>query len=746
LPDESDGDRLDEIFKFYIQFIEKSLAAGYPAIRVTSESLYSMLGCGNLISLVNVNSKMNSSLFPHYPCIALCQYDRLKTDPDLLKYAIISHPIILMSDGIYSNVSCINDESFLQISHDRWEAEHWLSVIKREHEAREKLKQSEAQYRLIAENAYDLTIIMDRHNFKYKYVSPSHERVVGYTVEELQGQYCFEHVHPDDRARVEELLRAGIEKGSGTANYRSLTKDGRYIWLQAIGKVIYDEDYQGDILLVTRDITELMLSEMALQKSEEKYRLITDTVQDMIVLIAIQSFVCTYISPATTKILGFGEEELINRVFLDFIHPEDRDLILTAIMKTVSRGGCQIQYRLLKKDGSYIWAESIGKLFDNPNREKELLVTTRDISDRKRVMEALIASEARLRRSEMELKKQLDYISYLIDNMNEIFITYDNQRIINFVNSKGHKSLESIIGQDILVLIPDSHKAMVENQINRRLQKGEAGIFETLVTYGNGMEALVRVKSAPIINNGVVQGAMLLAENISEHRKMEREIARLDRLNTIGEMAAGIGHEIRNPMTAVKGFLQIMNQNDFISYRPYFSIMLEELERANSIVTEFLSLARNKLVDLRLHNLNEIIRAIFPLMQADALLADKSISLDLNEIPELYLDEKEIRQLLINLVRNGLEAMQNGGTVKIATFREGEEAILQVEDEGTGIPAEIMERLGTPFLTTKDNGTGLGLAICLSIAARHEAAIQPLSGPSGTKMLVRFKLPVMLIK
>ena len=195
-------------------------------------------------------------------------------------------------------------------------------------------------------------------------------------------------------------------------------------------------------------------------------------------------------------------------------------------------------------------------------------------------------------------------------------------------------------------------------------------------------------------------------------------------------------------MTTVKGFLQILSQNeDFIHHRQYFNLMLDELERANAIISEFLALAKNKLVDLQPRNLNSIITAISPLLQADALLADKLIVLDLSEIPDLLLDEKEIRQLILNLVRNGLEAMPAGGTVYIRTRLEEEQVVLSVQDEGNGIDQDLLDKLGTPFFTTKDNGTGLGLAICYSIVARHEARIIPYTSPNGSTFIISFKIP-----
>ncbi|MDD2621217.1 MAG: HAMP domain-containing sensor histidine kinase, partial [Syntrophomonadaceae bacterium] len=172
----------------------------------------------------------------------------------------------------------------------------------------------------------------------------------------------------------------------------------------------------------------------------------------------------------------------------------------------------------------------------------------------------------------------------------------------------------------------------------------------------------------------------------------------------------------------------------------YFDIMLEELDRANSIISEFLSLAKNKIVDRKLKNLNSIIYAISPLLQADALLAEKLIELDLKEIPPLLLDEKEIRQLIINLVRNGLEAINSGKKVNISTYREGDKVILAIKDQGEGIDSGIIEKLGTPFFTTKEDGTGLGLAICYSIARRHDATIRVKSNRAGSTFLVEFKM------
>jgi len=170
-----------------------------------------------------------------------------------------------------------------------------------------------------------------------------------------------------------------------------------------------------------------------------------------------------------------------------------------------------------------------------------------------------------------------------------------------------------------------------------------------------------------------------------------------------------------------------------------FTIMIEELDRANSIITEFLSLAKNKVLTLKLTNLNTIIHALFPLIQANAVAADKLVKLELTKLNDIMLDEKEIRQLILNLVHNGLEAMKPKGILTIKTYMESSHIVLAVQDQGRGINPEIIEKLGTPFVTTKENGTGLGVAICYGITDRHHATIDVQTSSKGTTFYIRFK-------
>lgn len=279
---------------------------------------------------------------------------------------------------------------------------------------------------------------------------------------------------------------------------------------------------------------------------------------------------------------------------------------------------------------------------------------------------------------------------------------------------------------------------------NKTLATGEASseIIATKDKQGN-IENLYEILVYPLFDKSVneIRGVIQFFRDITESQKMKQEMERFERLNLIGKMAASLGHEIRNPMTTVRGFLQlIMSKNVDGPYNEQFSLMIDELDRANSIISEFLFLANNRTLNLVEKNINNIVHAMTPLIKADANISDVIVQIDTKELPNILLDEKEIRQIILNLVRNGLEAMPGGGSITISTHYTGSEVILAVKDEGSGIPQEYMEKLGTPFFTTKEQGTGLGLAVCFSIATRHDAVIDIDTGPNGTTFYIKFKV------
>ncbi len=367
-----------------------------------------------------------------------------------------------------------------------------------------------------------------------------------------------------------------------------------------------------------------------------------------------------------------------------------------------------------------------------------------EAKSRKHLQKALTAlKEDNLRRKKIEEK--LYKLSRAIEQVPSMLVIAGLDGVIEYINHKytavtGYLP-EEAIGKNIFDL--KFYSAGEFAGVLEMVRQGAQWQGEMKNKKKNGELYWEWVSVSPFFSpKGVITNLIMVAEDITKNKALDQEMARLERLNLVGEMAAAIGHEVRNPMTTVRGFLQMLEKKeDGRQFKEYFDLMIAELDRANSIITEFLNMAKNKPVNKKLQNLNDVLATISPLILAHVLETNNKIIIELEKIPDLYLDDKEMKQLVLNLVRNGLEAMSAGGNLAIRTFSDGKETVLSVRDEGAGIAPEIMDKLGTPFVTTKEYGTGLGLAVSYSIAARHDAKIEVATGSGGTEFKVIFKVP-----
>ncbi|MCG7335160.1 ATP-binding protein [Sporosarcina sp. ACRSM] len=335
-----------------------------------------------------------------------------------------------------------------------------------------------------------------------------------------------------------------------------------------------------------------------------------------------------------------------------------------------------------------------------------------------------------------ELAAANEKVTNVIESITDGFFALNKEWKFVYINQHqylpANRTREDVLGKNIWEVLPKSVGTVMYEEFHRAMTERIAIQFEAPSAYDDyWYEAMVYPYD---------EGICCLFKNVTEKRKYEEELKRLSNLDLIGQMAAGISHEIRNPMTTVRGFLQLLKQEGkYEKHDGLFELLIEELDRANSIITEFLSIGNTKTSDLQMYDLNSIIQEIAPLIEIDTRNQNKTVHFDLHDIPELLLNRNEIRQLIINLYRNGLDAMCKGQVLTIRTYKEDENCVvLAVQDQGEGIRSEIIEKIGTPFYTTKDHGTGLGLGICYAIAARHQAKIEMQTGSEGTTFFVKF--------
>ncbi len=311
-------------------------------------------------------------------------------------------------------------------------------------------------------------------------------------------------------------------------------------------------------------------------------------------------------------------------------------------------------------------------------------------------------TEKTLKHREKELKTILDNVPDVISRFNQNFQhTYVNQAI----EETSGLPPSAFIGKTCEELdIDPSYKEFWPQHIQKVFETKEKATVEYDYNSPLGLRHYQSLLMPEFDEQKGVESVLRITRDLTEKKDMQNELARLDRLNLVGEMAASIGHEVRNPLTTVRGFLQmLMLKKPCIQFKEEFSLMIEEIDRANAIVNN--------------HKMN----------------------LQLAIVPDVFVDEKEIRQLILNLVRNAFDAMCQCGILTISTYEEEDFVVLTVKDTGPGISDAIKDKIGAPFITTKETGTGLGLPVCYSIVEKHHAKMSFDSSTKGTIFYLKFK-------
>lgn len=235
--------------------------------------------------------------------------------------------------------------------------------------------------------------------------------------------------------------------------------------------------------------------------------------------------------------------------------------------------------------------------------------------------------------------------------------------------------------------------------------------------------------------------ASMLKEMYIERRLMKKEIQRAEKLNTLGELAASVAHEVRNPLTVVKGFLQIMQKQDKNGEHQFLPLVLSELGRAEAIINDYLNFAKPQFENIVKIHLAEVIKEVQFLL--DALAVKEGIILEsvLKEDTYIHTDRNQLKQALVNIVKNAIEATPKGGKVSIQLIKKANQSVITVTDTGKGMDSEQLSRIGTLFYSTKDKGTGLGTSVSLKIIETMNGKLS-YSSEIGKGTVVEIILPL----
>jgi len=270
--------------------------------------------------------------------------------------------------------------------------------------------------------------------------------------------------------------------------------------------------------------------------------------------------------------------------------------------------------------------------------------------------------------------------------------------------------------------------------------------------YPGGRLRLIAVSVTALLSQGRIAGALVHAEDITEKRKREAQLRRAESLASLTTLAAGVAHEIKNPLGSISIHIQLMQKalktrcegNPELSgtMSRHLGVVTEEIERLNKIVVDFLFAVRPMAIELRETDPKAIVREIAEFVKPEAENAGIAVELVLDdEVPRVMLDRRYMKQAVLNLVKNAIAAMPSGGKLRLEVMSRNDEVLISVKDTGVGIPEDELPKIFEPYFTTKETGTGLGLTITFKIVKEHQGEIN-VDSKSGTGSMFTISLPV----
>ncbi len=633
---------------------------------------------------------------------------------------------------------------------------HIISItrdISERKQAEEGLRESEEKYRLITDNITDIILTTDTSG-TYTFISSSHKRVLD-RGEEVLGKSIFEHIHPEDIPGVMATFANAVKsRGIAKAEYRYLHPSRGYIWLESEGMLI---DMHGSLtgVIVSRDITARKHADEALRESEEKFRLLF---QSMVTGFALHEIICDEkgapqdyrfleVNPAFEQLTGLKSEDLVGRAVSEVL--PDTEQYWIDLYGQVALTGNPIHFEN--------FTGVLNKYFEvsaySP-RHGQFAAVFLDITARKR--------------AEEELQKQHDLLTQLVGT-SPVGITFvDASGKIIFANTQAEEIL-GLSKTDITRLeynAPawritdlDGKPFPMENLPFMQVLKTRKPVkdIQHAIEWPDGRRILLSINGTPLISaTKEFSGMVATFEDITERKKLEAERLKLEerlqqsyKMEAIGSLAGGIAHDFNNILSSVFGFAELakMKLEDRANIENELDEILKAGIRARDLVKQILTFSRQAGIKREPMVVAPLIKETLKFIRASL-----PVTIEIRqEFPVsgsmIIADPTQIHQVIMNLCTNAAHAMKERGgmlDVRLAEvelddevevdfkgLKRGRYLRLSVTDTGSGIPKEIIKRIFDPFFTTKERGegTGMGLSVVHGIVKEMGGAISVYSDP-----------------
>ncbi|WP_416729957.1 PAS domain S-box protein [Fictibacillus sp. JL2B1089] len=578
------------------------------------------------------------------------------------------------------------------------------------------LAESEQRFRSLMDHNIDALFSLDLEG-KFTTVNKACAELSGYSETELLNMTFNPFMMPHRRAAAIDQFKEALEGNSKTYETRIKQKNGETRQIMfTLTPIIVLNKVLG-VFGIAKDVTAKREAEKELRETKDLLEAVIYHSSDAISVVHLTDY-SVKVNPAFEFIYGWSEDDLanLNSHILPVV-PEDKVAESDRLMTIVKHGGYVkgVETIRLTKSGKRLNVSlSLSPIYGENGEVVALSAISRDITDKKLKEKALKESEEKYR---IIAENTTDLVGVVDLEGNVKYVSPSNRLLLGF-----DPSLYD--GKKIQGFFHSDDRPKVRVAINEMVQTQKPVKFEVRCKHAHGHWVTLEANATPIANDSDQPDSfVVVARDLTERKKTEEMLRKSDKLSVLGQLAAGVAHEIRNPLTSIRGFLQLL-QSRASENEDYYEIMLSEIDRINSIVGEFMLLAKPQAMNFVQTDLRQLLRHVISILDTQAILTNVQIYFESEpDLPEIWCVDNQIKQVFVNMLKNAIEAMPTGGSVHIHLKQEGGYVIASFIDHGCGISEERLPTLGEPFYTTKEKGTGLGLMICYKIVENHHGKI-----------------------
>ena len=560
------------------------------------------------------------------------------------------------------------------------------------------------------------------------------------TIEQIRGRYCYDvqqTVRGDCQVALDNCPFIDVVRNKEERRLvrKHFDEEGNSRYTAIVGAPIVNAEGEvTGVIEMTRDITHRILLEEELKETEVRF-------QQFLEMAPLATYVKNRqgqyieVNPATCRLLGRPKNEIIGRT--------DREILPKETAAVLRAGDREVLHKR-KPFSNESETQLAGK--------KVYLTTTKypvvDADDKVTAIVGLARDETARRKAEQELERTREYLQNILDSSYVIIITTDLEGwIVSFnrgaEHSLGYKA-EEVIGKPASMLYrsPEDREPLV-----RRAQQGSTvDDHDGVLVRKDGREVPVSMTLSQLADStGEPIGTVEISRDISHRRALMNQVIQSERLAAVGRLAAGVAHEINNPLAAigevagyledlVGGIIEVDREKLERELCEGLSTITAQVNRCSSITHRLLGFARKSEARVEVADVNAALEEILPFLEKEARMANVRIHRDYPaKIPPVSIEEVQLEEILINLITNAIQAMteRGYGNMWITASPEEGRVILSVRDDGPGIDEAVRDRLFDPFVSSKPqgHGTGLGLSICYGIIKRYDGEIRVESQP-----------------